>query len=358
MGCDSVSWALTQNHYAYPADRVICPTGSRWAVAVMRWWAVFGMIRGGFAVVHFNFGQSFSPLRIPTKTPGRVAWLARAFNRFWAGPLELADVGWVKRRGAIVAVTYQGDDARQGNYSRAHYPVHFSHEVPAEYYTEETDHQKQERIRYFDRHADLIYALNPDLLNVLPARAKFLPYASVDPREWHPVYLTDPAPAFLHVVHAPSHRAVKGTKYLVQAVERLQHEGVKFRFTLVEGLTNAEARRLYETADLAVDQLLAGFYGAFAVELMALGKPVICQLNPGDLVRLPEAMHRELPLIEAGPESIYEVLRDCLTMRKGELRGIGIRSRAYVERWHDPQQIAQGLIADYRSIRAAGGPEL
>ena len=71
---------------------------------------------------------------------------------------------------------------------RAHYPVHFVHHVPPGYYTDETDRHKRERIAFFDRHADLIYAVNPDLLNVLPARAQFLPYASVDPREWDPYF--------------------------------------------------------------------------------------------------------------------------------------------------------------------------
>lgn len=343
QGCDSVSWTLTQNHYLYPADRVICPTGGRPLRALLRWWAIGRMV-GKFDVVHFNFGSSFAPLRIATAHRGAAA---RLYNRWWSGRWELADVAWAKRRGAVIAVTYQGDDARQGDFCRARYPVHFSHHVPPGYYTPETDEHKRERIRFFDRHADLIYALNPDLLHVLPERAQFLGYASVDPREWTPVYLPE-MPAEPLVVHAPSNRAVKGTAFLLEAVERLKAEGVAFRFQLVEGLAHAEARRLYASADLAVDQLLAGFYGAFAVELMALGKPVICQLNPLDLRRLPEAMRRELPILHADPGSIYGTLREWLTARKGELRTLGERSRAYVECWHDPVRIAERVVADYR----------
>jgi len=342
-GCDSVSWTLTQNQYQYPADRVICPSGGRPLRALLRWWAIGGML-GKFDVVHFNFGSSFAPLRIATEHRGAAA---RLYNRWWAGRWELADVAWAKRRGAVIAVTYQGDDARQGDFCRARYPVHFSHHVPPDYYTAETDQHKRERIRFVDQHADLIYALNPDLLHVLPERAQFLAYASVDPREWTPAYAPE-IPAEPLVVHAPSNRAVKGTAFLLEAVERLKAEGVAFRFQLVEGLANAEARRLYASADLAVDQLLAGFYGAFAVELMALGKPVICQLNPLDLRRLPDAMRRELPLLHADPDSIYITLREWLTARKGELRSLGQRSRAFVEGWHDPARIAERVVADYR----------
>lgn len=346
-GCDSVSWTLTQNQYQYPADRVICPSGGRPLRALLRWWAIGRMV-GKFDVVHFNFGSSFAPLRIATEHRGAAA---RLYNRWWAGRWELADVVWAKRRGAVIAVTYQGDDARQGDFCRARYPVHFSHHVPPGYYTPETDQHKRERIQFFDRHADLIYALNPDLLHVLPERAEFLAYASVDPREWIPVYPAE-TPVSPLVVHAPSHRAVKGTAFLLQAVERLRAEGVDFRFQLVEGLAHAEARRLYASADLAVDQLLAGFYGAFAVELMALGKPVICQLHDLDLDRIPAGMRRDMPLIHADPDTIHRTLREWLTTRKGELRAAGERSRAFVARWHDPALIAEQVVRDYRSVRA------
>lgn len=347
LGCASESWTLAQNHFQFPADRVICPSGGRLARAVLRWRAIAQLL-GKFDVVHFNFGGSFAPIRIATAHRG--AW-ARAYNRWWAGRWELADVAWARQRGAVIAVTYQGDDARQGDVCRAHYPVHFVHHVPAGYYTPETDQHKRERIRFFDRHADLIYALNPDLLRVLPARARFLPYASVDPAEWTPAY-PESSPASPLVVHAPSHRAVKGTAFLLAAVERLKAEGVAFRFQLVEGRAHAEARRLYAAADLAVDQLLAGFYGAFAVELMALGKPVICQLHALDLERIPAGMRQDMPLIHADPDSIYRTLREWVTTRRGELRTVGERSRAFAARWHDPVRVAETVVADYRRVLA------
>jgi hypothetical protein len=353
LGMHSESWTLTQNVYGYPADRVLCRSGGRLARALMRWRGMLALRRATFDVVHFNFGQSFSPLRVPSSRYGSFAPLARWYNNVWAGPWELADVRWAKRRGAVVAVTYQGDDARQGDVCRRHYRTHFVHHVPPEYYEPETDQHKRERIAGFDREADLIYALNPDLLRVLPARAQFLPYASVDPAACQPV----PPSEFGEpvIVHAPSHRAVKGTSFLVTALERLRSEGVKFRAIFVEGRSNAEALKLYESADLAVDQLLAGFYGALAVELMALGKPVICQLNPDDLARLPESMRRELPLIHAEPETVYDVLRFWLTEGRSRLRAQGALGRAFVERWHDPLTIARRVVDDYRNAIAARG---
>ncbi|MBU4575963.1 MAG: glycosyltransferase, partial [Proteobacteria bacterium] len=267
--------------------------------------------------------------------------------------VELRDVAQAHKLGKVIAVTYQGDDARQGDFCRTNYPIHFAHELEGgDYYSQFSDQIKREKIAVFDHHADLIYALNPDLLNVLPQRTRFLPYANVDLGQWAP---TPPEGdlSVPHVVHAPTHREVKGSDYIVAALERLKAEGVPFRYTLVEGLPRARAKEIYQTADLLVDQILSGFYGGLAVELMALGKPVICYLRQEDLRFLPGEMRQSLPMINAEPATIYEVLKSWLTTRKTELRAQGLLSRAYVERWHDPLKIAASLKNDYETAYAA-----
>jgi hypothetical protein len=123
-----------------------------------------------------------------------------------------------------------------------------------------------------------------------------------------------------------------------------------FDFVLVEGRSNADARLLYEQADLVIDQLLAGWYGGLAVEVMALGKPVISYLRRSDLVFIPPKMRDELPIIEADPDSIYSVLREWLTIKVGDLMERGVKSRDYVENWHDPVKIARRMKADYERI--------
>ena len=125
---------------------------------------------------------------------------------------------------------------------------------------------------------------------------------------------------------------------------------IDFECVLGETLTPDQARRQYERADLLVDQLLAGWSGALAVELMALGKPVICYLREGDLRFLPAAMRADLPLIHAQPATIYDVLKQWLTAGRNDLAARGKQSRQYVERWHDPQKIAVRLAEAYRGI--------
>lgn len=347
LGLDSKSIELAPNAYGYACDETIWGPGDGVFGRELKRWVLFRRALHEFDVIHFNFGRTILTWSGVSESTARLHPLERLALPV-ARQFDLIDLPLLKRAGKVIAVTFQGDDARQADYCRAYFALSTVTGVEAGYYSPATDERKRRRIARFDRYADLLYALNPDLLHVLPKRARFLPYANIDIRAWQP-----PAARALPerpiVLHAPSHRGVKGTVHVVAAIDRLKAEGVPFEFRLVEGLTHAEARKLYERADLAVDQLLAGWYGGFAVEMMALGVPVVAYLREGDLGFLPEAMRRELPVVSATPETVYGVLKALLTERRDALSDLGRRSRAYVETWHDPLRVAATLKADYEA---------
>jgi hypothetical protein len=196
-----------------------------------------------------------------------------------------------------------------------------------------------------DQYCHKIYALNPDLLHVLPKRAEFLPYSHISLSEWTPVYSQlDDRP--LRIGHAPSHRGVKGTDLIIAAVGRLQAVGYKFEFVLIEGLSNLEAKERYKSIDVVVDQLFAGWYGGLAVECMALGKPVLAYIREDDLVFIPEQMRDDLPILNVTPDTIEQGLMQILEMPREELYRLAKRCRGYVEKWHDPIAIAQRIKHD------------
>ncbi len=346
----AASWCVTldANPFGYPVDEDL-NIGRGWLRRELARWATIMRALRDYEVIHYNFGLALGPRRARVRGKGPLAPLAALYNLLYAAPFELCDLRWARRRGKVVAVTFQGDDARQGDVVRK-FPVHFVHEVAADYYTAESDRNARRRIEGFERYADLIYALNPDLLAVLPQRARFQAYCSVDVAEWVPGPRPEAARSGFRVVHAPSHREVKGTKYVIEAVRQLQASGVDVELVLVENLTQADARLLYATADIAVDQVLAGFYGALAVELMALGVPVICYLRDEDLGRLPAAMRDDLPLIGATPTTLAAVMKSWLVDRRGELRERGLRSREFVRRWHNPSTIARATLSDYADV--------
>lgn len=357
LGIDSRLIVFYQSPYNYPADEVLLSSSSGiFRREVMRWKMLWRALR--YDVIHYNFGQSIMPSRLAaygSLAQQYPAWI-RYVYRYYVTLFELFDVRLLKWLGKAVIVSFQGDDARQGDYCRNHFAITFANEVEPDYYTAISDQVKRERIEVFSAYADRIYALNPDLLRVLPDRAEFLPYSCVDVLDWKPV--SSPVGARPVLLHAPSHRGVKGTRYILQAVERLAEEGIEFEFILVEGMTNREARTCYEKADLLVDQLLAGWYGGLAVELMALGKPVIAYLREEDLDFIPDEMRRDLPVIQASPDSIYEVIRYFLTEGREELALLGVKSRAFVEKWHDPLTVAQRVMQEYQNVLKQHGREL
>ncbi|MFN8490933.1 MAG: glycosyltransferase [Caldilineaceae bacterium] len=354
LGLASYAVAFRQNYLQYKTDEVLFAPNDHLVMQEIKRWKFLWRVLRQFDIIHFNFGESLMPIRRgwgAANLPAKRKLNVFDWYREW---LELQDLPLLKRMGKGIVVTFQGDDARQGDYSRANFPINIAQEVAEDYYAAGSDQHKRWRINRFATYADRIFALNPDLLHVLPAQAQFMPYAHIDLQEWQPVKQEQGASTKPPVVlHAPSHRGAKGTRFVLEAVARLQSEGIPFEFVLVEQLSNAEARKLYAKADLLIDQLLAGWYGALALELMALGKPVFCYIREADLKFIPAAMRQELPLINITPDTLYTVLKDYLTVRRHELPALGQRSRQYVESWHDPLKIAAQLKAEYEAIMAS-----
>ena len=69
--------------------------------------------------------------------------------------------------------------------------------------------------------------------------------------------------------------------------------------------------------------MLLGWYSVLGVELMALGKPVVTYIRPEDLALVSPRMRDELPVIPAGPETLYAVLKEWLTTRARSSRRSG-----------------------------------
>jgi glycosyltransferase involved in cell wall biosynthesis len=148
-------------------------------------------------------------------------------------------------------------------------------------------------------------------------------------------------------VHAPSSRRRKGTDHVVAACEGLDAD-----LEIVEGLRHDEAFERYRNADIVVDQLNAGWYGVFAIECLALGKPVVTFLHHEAVRRTEEAYGVEVPLVSATAETLRERLRP-LVEDVDLRRRLGTASRAYAERLHDIDAIAGQLVTLYGRLRPA-----
>lgn len=146
----------------------------------------------------------------------------------------------------------------------------------------------------------------------------------------------------LKVLHAPNHRALKGTDALLNAIEELKADGVNVELQILEGVPNEKVRATIASADVVMDQLVIGAYAMFALEAMSTGKPTICYMRQ-DLEHLfigaGIVKKNEIPLVRADIFNIADVLRD-LEENRDKLAEIGNRSRKFVETHHSLEAIS------------------
>jgi glycosyltransferase involved in cell wall biosynthesis len=166
-------------------------------------------------------------------------------------------------------------------------------------------------------------------------------------RDWEPSPI-EPGDV-LRIAHAPSKRAVKGTEAVLAAVESLRARGAPVELDLIEGVPNREARLRYAAADVVVDQLRVGWYGMFAIESMALAKPVVVHLDADAAAETEEAFGLELPLVRADEGSLEDVLAGLVEVRE-QLPELGRRSREYVERVHAHTAVARRVLEIYERV--------
>ncbi|MCZ7589087.1 MAG: oligosaccharide flippase family protein [Gaiella sp.] len=147
------------------------------------------------------------------------------------------------------------------------------------------------------------------------------------------------------VVHAPSSRSRKGTDHVLRACAELDVE-----LRIVEGLRHDEALERYRDADIVVDQLNAGWYGLFAIECMALGKPVVTYLHEEAARRTEEAFGLPVPIVNASAETLHERLAELVALGPSGREEVGRASRAYAERVHDLDRVTDRLLEVYASV--------
>ena len=83
----------------------------------------------------------------------------------------------------------------------------------------------------------------------------------------------------LKILHAPNHRATKGTDFIIKSINKLKKDGYKIDLKIVENKSNQDVIKAIMEADIVIDQIIVGWYAMFAIEAMALEKPVICYLR-------------------------------------------------------------------------------
>lgn len=139
-----------------------------------------------------------------------------------------------------------------------------------------------------------------------------------------------------NVVHSPNHRFLKGTEYIIKAIDELRAEGYSVKLILLENIKNDRVIEILNTeADILVEQLLQG-YALSGIEGMAAGLPVLSNLDDNEIDR---KIYRrfsflnECPILSTNPENVKENIK-LLILNPSLRNTLGKASRAYVEKYH------------------------
>ena len=175
----------------------------------------------------------------------------------------------------------------------------------------------------------------------------------------------------VRLYHAVGHRDertrsdgvnIKSSHVYLPLIERLRAEGLVLDLIEPTGIPNKEVRFLQAQADIFLDMLTFGWFGANAREAMMLAKPVICFIRPEWLESVREEIPEyadELPIVSATPHTVEAVLRNLIAHPE-KRREIGLRSREFALKWHSASvagkrfdQIYSALLAGDPLIRKA-----
>jgi glycosyltransferase involved in cell wall biosynthesis len=270
------------------------------------------------------------------------------FGFFFTGGLLTPSPFWwielplLRLAGKKIVVYPYGQDARIASLTRESGGWNAYTEVPPG--EEDRDEQDvRRRLASFGRYANVVLGC-ADLVEHLPRLDGVFLYP-FDADAWPPA----PAPEdeVVTVVHSPNHRHYKGTRYLLEAVETLKREGLPIELVLVEKMANEQAREVYRRSDVIADQFLIGAYALLAIEGMALGKPVLCYLNPRFEPFHPE--WAECPIVSADPDTLLEELRRLVL--DDELRGrLAAVGPGYVRKYHGLESVGAKMDEIYRAL--------
>lgn len=153
----------------------------------------------------------------------------------------------------------------------------------------------------------------------------------------------------LRIAHAPTHRAVKSTDKIIEAVESLARR-YPIDFDLIEGVSNAECLARKARADIFVDQLLLGF-GVNNIECWAMGIPVVSGLVDAEARSKALAMFGQLPWADATERTLEAVIEHLILDAEWRTE-LGVRGKVHAERWHSQESVVRQTLQVYEQAGA------
>jgi glycosyltransferase involved in cell wall biosynthesis len=313
LGHHAELWEDVPDVFGRPSDRVLALDRSDGRAT----WDVLRDVVDEFDIVHFHFGLTFVP-RHGVLPP------------YWDLPL-------LRSLGLRVYFTFHGSDIRMGQIHGEINPWSHLFVGPSQ----PEDDRIAKSLQVMRTYADRLFVASVNNLAFVPD-AVYLPRV-IDLGGLPPV--APRARSVPVLVHAPTRRGTKGTDLLLSVLDQLRAEGLEFELRLLEGVSHAEVMRALADADVLLDNIVAGSYGIVSLEAMASGAVAVSAMSDAVV-----AAHPDAPVVRIDPDTAADVLRGVIPDVERRAR-LGALGRAFVERVHDADRVAEQLVEHYRSPR-------
>jgi len=237
------------------------------------------------------------------------------------------DLNILRLLGKKTAMIYVGCDIRDKNYylsSSEKYTVCKNCSTNYQQLVRCTMEEKISESAVIQKYIDAPFS-HPFDAEILNGKFNYL-YLLLELEKYEPHYKVNKK---IKIVHLPSDDGIKGTNYIIEAVEQLKNVNNEFEFLLIRNKPHNEVIRIISEADILIDQMVAGWYGLISIEAMALGKTVVCYLRNELYNYIPD-----IPIINLNPDNLAEGLKKLIE-EKEKLNKYGMEGRKFAEKYHD-----------------------
>ena len=208
-----------------------------------------------------------------------------------------------------------------------------------------------------EKYADYILVSTPDLLELVP-KAEYYPIMlDLDKflEELDNAGIVKKNPDEIVILHCPSNLKYKGTVYIHDILKKIKSEsGINIRLILpaekimatpkLYSVNRYELFKLYNEADIVVDQIATGWFGLQSIEAAAAGKQVISYIDS----HLKPYLFPDCPIEIANVNTLEQVVMKCIekiknnnTSRNAQMEWV--RKYHTIENNHDALLRAWGL---------------
>lgn len=255
----------------------------------------------------------------------------------WGRATALENVEFLRASGLAVALLAHGSDVRVPSYHNQLEPWSpFPFLEPG--YVSTLESRSRATREFYRSYPGQVFVSTPGLLKFLPD-AVWCPVV-VEPPRWHSnqTVLQREVPV---VVHAPSRSALKGSALIDPILKELDSRGL-ISYRRVQNVDPVNMPALYGGADIVFDHVGTANYGVAACEAMAAGRIVLSHISPFVRNYVAQQTGVELPVVEATPDTLAQVVQRLLSDREEGRRIAGL-GPTFVAAVHDGRRSAAAM---------------